>query len=78
MGTRPQHKTKYKTLCRVLLRLRKEAELTQRALGTKLKVPHSVIFKVEHGERRIDPVEFAAWCRACGADPSEIIREIGL
>jgi transcriptional regulator with XRE-family HTH domain len=78
MGTRPQHKPKYKKLCAILLRLRKEAELTQRDLGFKLKVPHSVIFKIEHGERRIDPVEFAQWCRACDADPSEIIREVGL
>lgn len=62
----------------MLLRLRNEADLTQRELGAMLEVPHSVIFKVEHGERRIDPVEFAVWCRACGADPSQIIREIGL
>lgn len=78
MGTRPQHKPKYKKLCTILLRLRTDASLTQRDLGSKLKVPHSVIFKIEHGERRIDPVEFAQWCRACGADPAEIIREIGL
>lgn len=78
MGTRPQHKPKYKKLCAVLLRLRKDAGLTQRDLGAMLNVPHSLIFKIEHGERRIDPVEFAQWCRACGVDPAEIIREVGL
>ncbi len=78
MGTRPQHKPKYKKMCRILLQLRNDAGLTQRELASKLKVPHSVIFKIEHGERRIDPVEFAQWCRGCGADPSEIIKQVGL
>lgn len=68
----------YKKLCKVLLSLRIDAGLTQRALAIKLKVPHSVIFKIEHGERRIDPVEFAQWCRGCGADPSEVIKQVGL
>lgn len=65
-------------MCRILLQLRNDAGLTQRELASKLKVPHSVIFKIEHGERRIDPVEFAQWCRGCGADPSEIIKQVGL
>jgi len=78
MGTRPQHKPKYKKLCKILLKLRADSGLTQRALAEKLKVPHSVIFKIEHGERRIDPVEFAQWCRGCGVDPAEIINQVGL
>lgn len=78
MGTRPQHKPKYKKLCRMLLELRTEADLTQRALAERMKIPHSMVFKIEHGERRIDPVEFAQWCRACGADPSDIIKRVGL
>lgn len=78
MGTRPQHKAKYKRLCRILLELRTGAGLTQRALAEKLDTPHSMIFKIEHGERRIDPVEFALWCRACGADPADVIQRVGL
>lgn len=48
-----------------------------RALAAKLKKPHSFVYKVEHGERRIDPVEFVAWCRACNVDPAKAIKEIG-
>ena len=78
MGTRPQHKPKYKKLCRTLLKLRIDAGLSQRALGETIGIHYTMVFKIEHGERRIDPVEFAQWCRGCGADPSEIIKKVGL
>jgi hypothetical protein len=42
---------------------------TPKKFNSRLVVP-------EIGDRRIDPVEFAAWCRACGADPGEAIREL--
>lgn len=77
MGTRPQHSFAYRGLCRLLREQRDGAGLTIRALGTKLRKPYSFVFKVEHGERRIDPVEFVAWCRACGVDPSEAIKHVG-
>ncbi|MCK6455314.1 MAG: hypothetical protein L6Q92_02100 [Phycisphaerae bacterium] len=37
---------------------------------------NTMVHRSEIGDRRIDPVEFAAWCRACGADPSEAIRQL--
>lgn len=77
MGTRPQHSIAYRGLCRVLREQRDASGMTIRALGIKLKKPYSFVFKVEHGERRIDPVEFVAWCRACGVEPSEAIKKIG-
>ncbi len=77
MGTRPQHSPKYRRLCKLLRTYRAESELTQRALAQRLRKPHSYVYKVEHGERRIDPVEFVAWCKACRVDPAEAIGEIG-
>ncbi len=77
MGTRPQHSPKYRHLCKLLRAYRAESELTQRALALRLRKPHSYVYKVEHGERRIDPVEFVAWCKACSVDPAEAIGEIG-
>jgi len=50
--------------------MREAAGLTQRALAAQLKKPHSYVHKVEHGDRRIDPIEFVAWCRACGQSAS--------
>ncbi len=41
-----------------------------------LRKPHSYVYKVEHGERRIDPVEFVQWCRACGVDPADEVDRI--
>lgn len=76
MGTRPHHTLAYRKLCRRLGELRREADLTMRGLAEILKRPHSYVYKVEHGERRIDPVEFVQWCRACGADPADEIAAI--
>jgi len=64
-------------MCRLLREQRSDAGLTIRALGVKLRRPYSFVSKVERGERRIDPVEFVAWCRACGFDPSEAIKGVG-
>lgn len=76
MGTRAQHTAAYKNLCSILREQRLEAGLTIRELGAKLKRPYSMVSKVERGERRIDPVEFVAWCKACGVAPSEAIARI--
>jgi len=76
MGTRPQHSPPYRRLCKVLFQLREEAGLTIRALAARLEKPYSFVYKVEHGERRIDPIEFIAWCRACGSDPADTLRTV--
>jgi len=74
MGAGPQHNPRYRQLCERLRALRELAGLTQRALAERLKKPYSYVHKVEHGDRRIDPIEFIAWCRACEMDPT---RELG-
>lgn len=76
MGTRPHHTLAYKKLCRRLGELRRASDQTMRALAEALNKPHSYVYKVEHGERRIDPVEFVQWCWACGVDPAEEIERI--
>jgi transcriptional regulator with XRE-family HTH domain len=77
MGTRPQHAPAYKKLCRLLRDQRERSKFTIRALAIELRKPYSYVSKVERGERRIDPVEFVAWCRACGENPSEAIKSVG-
>ncbi len=76
MGTSPLHNPAYRRLCKHLLAMRDEAELSQRALAALLGKPHSFVAKVEHGDRRIDPVEFVQWCQACGVEPSQAIKQI--
>lgn len=63
-------------MCELLRQWRADAVLTQRALAERLGKPHSYVWKVESAERRIDPIEFAAWCRACGVRPGRGIEQL--
>lgn len=76
MAARPQHKLAYRKLCDMLRSMRSASGLTQRDLGERLKMHNTMVHRSEIGDRRIDPVEFAAWCRACGVDPGEAIRRV--
>lgn len=76
MAARPQHKAAYRRLCALLRQMREGAGLTQRDLAIRLKMHNTMVHRSEIGDRRIDPVEFADWCRACGTDPGEVIREL--
>lgn len=82
MGSRPsrkpgpQHRPAYRQLCRQLKAWREESGLTQRALAEKLGVVYSYVAKCESGGRRMDPLEYAAWCKACGIDQAPAIEAI--
>lgn len=76
MATRAQHTAAYRRLTALLRRVREEAGLTQRELATLLRKHHTLIHRSETGDRRIDPMEFIAWCRACEVDPASAIREL--
>lgn len=54
-----------------LVKLRENAGLTQRQLARKLRREHSLISRLELGERRVDIVEFFWICQACGTDPAK-------
>lgn len=64
-------------MCELLRRMRSDAGLTQRDLAARLKMHNTMVHRSEIGDRRIDPVEFSAWCRACGTDPGEMLQKIG-
>jgi len=66
------HTPEYAALRQKLASIRAAAGLSQRQLAAILQVPHSWVAKVESGERRIDLVEFAWFCLACGQDAAEI------
>ncbi len=59
-----------------LVKKRNEAKLTQRELAAELQVVHSLVGKVEKGERRLDVIEFITYCKALKADPSEFINAL--
>jgi len=54
-----------------LIEKRKVANLTQRQLAERLYVVHSLVGKVEKGERRLDVIEFRAYCQALNIKPSD-------
>lgn len=60
----------------MLRAMRTKAELTQRDLALRLRMHNTMVHRSEIGDRRIDPVEFAAWCRACDVDPGDVIRQL--
>ena len=76
MATRPQHKLAYKRLCTLLRAMREHARLSQRALGAAMHLHHTMVHRSETGDRRIDPVEFADWCRACGVDAGDAMNRL--
>jgi predicted transcriptional regulator len=76
MGARAQHSPSYRRLCGLLRKWRTDAGLTQRALAKRLRKPPSFVHKTEIGDRRMDPIEFVAWCRACRIEPSISIADV--
>ena len=49
--------------------LKKQPDLSMRMLSEKLNVHHSIIGKIEQGERKLDIVEYVDYCEALGSDP---------
>lgn len=76
-GPSSQHDPEYIRLRERLKGYRLDADLTQVQLVKAFKKKHhTFVHKIESGDRRIDPVEFVRWCRACGVDPGEAILQI--
>ena len=56
--------------------MREEAGLTQRDLAEKMDRENSFIWRIEHGERRLDVVEFFWVCNALGQDAKAVYAEL--
>lgn len=74
MLTKAQHARGYTRLRELLTAMRRNAGLTQRALGKRLRKPQSWVYNCETGNRRVDLAEFCEWCKACGASPITGVR----
>lgn len=70
------HTPGYSALRSHLGAIRTRAGLSQRQLAVRIGVPHSWIAKIEAGERRIDLIEFAWFCEACGMDPARAASDL--
>jgi transcriptional regulator with XRE-family HTH domain len=66
----------YTLFLSLLIALREEKGLSQRALAKKMNKVQTYVSKYERGERRLDVVEFLEVTKALEADPHEIIKKI--
>ena len=73
-----RHSKKYAHLLSRLRQARKDARLTQTDVAKKFGTHASFVSKVESGERRIDVVELADFCRVYGISLSRFIQDAGL
>lgn len=73
-------KTIYSTESQILITSlregRQSAGLTIRQLAKKMELHHSIVGKIETGERRLDVVEFIYYCDILEIDPLPIIEKI--
>lgn len=78
MTHKSQHTRRYDSLLEALHRARKEAGLTQLDVAKSLGVYASYVSKCESGERRIDVVELADFCRVYGVKVADLLRAVGI
>lgn len=63
-----------RALLDVLIEIREESGLAQRALAARLKRPRSYVSKMEGGERKIEVGDCVAWARACKIHPLKLFK----
>ncbi len=65
------HSKKYTTLRNWLKSNREASGMTLRQLAEKLGVHHSILGKIESGDRKLELFEYINYCKALDIDPSE-------
>lgn len=66
----------YDHFLKELRKAREGAGLTQAQVATKLRKPQSYVSKCEAGERRVDVVELADFCRVYGIKAESFVRRL--
>jgi len=73
-----QHSQKYAHLLRVLKEARLNAGLTQTDVAKRFGAHASFVSKCESGERRIDVIELARFCRLYRVKVADLLLAIGI
>ena len=76
--TKSRHSKKYRQFLIAFRQARKDAGLTQEQVAKRLNVYATFVCKCESGERRLDVVELAEFCRIYGVSLSEFALRAGL
>ncbi len=72
------HSERYRSFLAQLVAMRRRAGLTQRQLAARLGQRQAYVGKSELAERRLDILELADWCRACGEDLASFVARLEL
>lgn len=72
------HTQKYKRMLRALKDARQAAGLTQTDVAKRFGAHASFVSKCESGERRIDVIEFAQFCRLYSVKVADLLQSIGV
>jgi transcriptional regulator with XRE-family HTH domain len=67
---------KYEYLRSELRKSRLGMNLLQADLAKLIGKPQSYISKVESGERNLDIIEFVAYCKGLGIEPSKFMKKL--
>jgi len=73
----PAHTHEYQEMVTRLVQARKDAGLTQVQVAAQLGKPQSYVYKVERGERRIDPIELARFAAIYGRSVTHFVAGLG-
>lgn len=73
-----RHTDRYERLLSALRQCRLDAELTQTQVAKHFGAHASFVSKVESGERRLDVVELADFCRLYGVRLASFLKQTGL
>ncbi len=73
-----QHTLRYERLLKALRKARRDAGLTQLDVAARLGAYASYVSKCESGERRIDVVELAEFCRIYDVPLPELLKAAGI
>ena len=67
---------RYRQFLDLPIQARKEADLTQVEVASRLDRPQSFVSKYENGERRLDVVEFLDVAKAIDFDAVKLMRKL--
>lgn len=70
------HSAEHTFLRELFIARRKELGFSQRELANRLNVIHSLVGKIETGDRRLDIFEFIAYCEVLELSPNEVLIQI--
>jgi transcriptional regulator with XRE-family HTH domain len=73
-----QHTRTYLRLIQTLRQAREQAGLKQEEVAEHFGTYPSFVSKIESGERRIDVVELAEFCKLYGVNLADFLRSVGL